>query len=691
VGVKIAYYADFRFPGGSSRLLARELRLARSLGHEIVVAPVVTNRFARDTPWHRDLVAAARDVSAHLPLSGERVGVDVAIVRHPADTLPKILSGSLIEAKTAHVVVNQVWRDGTGAAAPRDHVGSLAERLGTLPTCWPISDETAEHLALEGMGTAPGRWWAAAPTDHTGLVARRTGRTVIVTSARLATGDGWEPVLGLSKAQDVVVLVPREGHERECARLAEWAAQTGARIADLPQLGATRSAEDGDERQDADLGVLVDSLTTVVGGVSGPSFASAMYATLLDSTCDLGAVRALVARPGGAPGRAGDETGATAPRRRATDVPSANTLDDDGTRRPRALFITSNGAGMGHLTRELGIARALGDRVTPLFFSMSQGVPVVSQFGIPYEYVPFNSALRTTPLAWNDYFEARLTDAIQTFAPGVVVFDGVWPYAGLLRALRSSDVLRVWVRRGMWKRSISSDQLQRAPEFDLVIEPGDYAAAYDTGATTRVDDALRVAPITVLNDHELLSRADARAELGLSGDGNHVLITLGAGNINDITGVQDEFVRAVRGLGREWQVVVTRAAISDQTQPGTSSVKEVSVFPLARYARAFDFAVSAAGYNSFHEWINAALPTIWVPNLSTLTDDQSARSRFAADRGVGIDLAAPDAEGVRSAVERMARGDSRERMRCRASGLVVDNGAQDAADAIVALLTRATT
>lgn len=372
------------------------------------------------------------------------------------------------------------------------------------------------------------------------------------------------------------------------------------------------------------------------------------------------------------------------PRSRGTR-PAAGVVPEvrHRTGRPRVMFITSNGAGMGHLTRELGVARALADDVDPIFFSMSQAVPVVATFGFAYEYVPFNSALRVGSKAWNAYFAQRLSWALSTYEPAVVVFDGVWPYLGLLKALRRSDARKVWVRRGMWKQHVPARQLDSAVDFDCVIEPGDYASAYDRGATTRVHGARRVGPITVLDTVELQDRQAARRELGLPPGGQIALVTLGAGNINDIGDVQRAFIDAVAGLDEGWHSVVTRAPIASSGPTGAATV---SVFPLARYAHAFDFAVSATGYNSFHEWIGAALPTIWLPNAETVTDDQTARGAFAADHGLGPTLHSPTAQEINATVLQLADPRERSRIADAMRAVAQENGAHAAARIIRELM-----
>ncbi|MGH8827108.1 MAG: glycosyltransferase, partial [Jiangellaceae bacterium] len=96
--------------------------------------------------------------------------------------------------------------------------------------------------------------------------------------------------------------------------------------------------------------------------------------------------------------------------------------------KPRVLFVSSNGAGMGHLTRLLAYARRCEPDVEPHFLSLSQAVPVVGGFGYPYEYLPSKNATGLAPRRWHDLFVSRVSETIGRVRPRTVVFDGTWPY-----------------------------------------------------------------------------------------------------------------------------------------------------------------------------------------------------------------------------------------------------------------------
>jgi UDP:flavonoid glycosyltransferase YjiC (YdhE family) len=196
----------------------------------------------------------------------------------------------------------------------------------------------------------------------------------------------------------------------------------------------------------------------------------------------------------------------------------------------------------------------------------------------------------------------------------------------------------------MWRRGMSAEYLARAAWFDDVLTQGEFAAAYDRGATSNAG-GVRVGAVTLLDTEELEDRDTARRVLGLPLDQRLALVALGSGDINDTSHETAAVLEALRRLGVGICVAQAEIARSVRTRADVHVVRE---FPLSRLYRAFDLAVSAAGYNSFHELLRFGLPTLFVPKLTTALDDQQGRARFAADRGlahvleqVSVDAATP--------------------------------------------------
>lgn len=350
------------------------------------------------------------------------------------------------------------------------------------------------------------------------------------------------------------------------------------------------------------------------------------------------------------------------------------------------LLVSSNGAGMGHLTRLMAMARRRGDGVRPLVASMSQAVPVVGDEGFGWEYIPSRGDLGVGPRRWNVMLERRMTALLRRERPDVLVFDGTFPYDGVLdAAARVGGVKLVWSRRGMWRPGLGSRQLRRAERFDLVIEPGELASSHDRGATAHRDDALRVGPITLLDAQEQSDREQAAAVLGVDPARPTALLTLGAGNINDISSDLGRFVGRLLDE-TDLQVVLTRPLIADDTARFGDRVHGVSVYPVSRYFRAADFAIAASGYNAFHELVQFGVPTAFVPNTSTAMDDQEGRAVWAEESGVGLCVREVVESEVDRAVTALADPVRREGFAARCRELARPNGAGAAMAAVEELI-----
>jgi UDP:flavonoid glycosyltransferase YjiC (YdhE family) len=340
----------------------------------------------------------------------------------------------------------------------------------------------------------------------------------------------------------------------------------------------------------------------------------------------------------------------------------------------RILFTTSNGTGLGHLTRSMAIARRLPDGVEPLFLTLSAAAPVVERMGFPIEYV----ASYATPGSGNDYrwsrrLRGRLRAAIAEAQPDVIVFDGTHPYEALLGALPAAGTA-VWCRRPLWKRGSSKVPLNRAGAFDAVLEPGELAESEDHGPTVPLRDrAHRVGPVVLLDRDQLLPREEAARELGLDPDAVNVLVTLGQGDE-----VRETTARTLRHLTVDKEVRV--AALSSALAAAESAPEGVvglrSTYPMSRYFAAFDAAVAAAGYNAYHELIELGVPSLFVP-MHRETDDQAARARYAESAGLGLGLAAADDAELEAKLDRLLR--ERAEIASRLAGREEATGAADAA------------
>jgi len=359
----------------------------------------------------------------------------------------------------------------------------------------------------------------------------------------------------------------------------------------------------------------------------------------------------------------------------------------------RLLFVSSNGVGMGHLSRLLAVARRLPNSVEAVFLTMSQALPVIQQFGFHAEYVPSQQHTRSDMATWNGWLKSTLDQVLEAYSIRAVVFDGNVVYQGICDSvLPRPDCPLIWIRRGLWRRDQDNSQsLLSGEDVDLIIEPGEVASVFDSGASVdHREGVVFVDPIRLLDPDEVLPRNESCRTLGLDPDERYVLIQLGAGNnfnIIDLIGSAIETLEKTR-IARP---VIAEWLTSDIGLDLWPDVPRLRCFPISRYYRAFDFTISAAGYNSFNEIISFGVPSLLTPNLNRAMDDQSARAAFADLHGAAVHLDHDMLPILDQVLDLMMDQDRRQAMKDKCQLIAKPNGAERAAQIVTDTITQVET
>jgi UDP:flavonoid glycosyltransferase YjiC (YdhE family) len=294
---------------------------------------------------------------------------------------------------------------------------------------------------------------------------------------------------------------------------------------------------------------------------------------------------------------------------------------------PPVLFFNVNGSGMGHLNRCLAYARRLQGKARPCFFSLASAIEVIEEMGFEADYFVSHYWSGSSTFAWNSELAVRFGLILERVRPAVVVFDGTWPFQGFMAACAAcGSPAMVWSNRGLLKADTAPVPVDESA-FDLVIQPGELGASKRESKLAGGGKRVVVPPVCLLDGEELMTRAAAREALALATEGRYVLFSLGPGNLKDVAGIGLGLIRAFAAEG--FQAVWARAPISARDVELPSGVRPLSVYSLARYLRAFDAFVGAAGYNTCCEVAQAGIPALLVPN-ERLADDQMRRALMAA-------------------------------------------------------------
>ena len=302
------------------------------------------------------------------------------------------------------------------------------------------------------------------------------------------------------------------------------------------------------------------------------------------------------------------------------------------------VMFPTNGVGFGHFTRMLALAKRMKEKDPSLeivFFTTMPTLHLLKPFGIPAHHISGPKYFKGVDSnEWNALLEEELTLCFETHKPSMFIFDGAFPYRGMLRAIQGRNAMKkLWMRRGMFRKGakIPVDSVQH---FDTIIRPGD---AIDE-STEEIEHGLEVmtsSPIVLLDKSELLTREQARYRLGIPLECRAVYVQLGAGQINDIS---SEIRMTLDALLKyeNLHVILGESMIGDRIDIEMPNLHIIRDYPNSQYFNGFDAVIQAGGYNSFHETRAFGLQALFYPNMETGMDDQLARCLIAEKEGWGF-------------------------------------------------------
>jgi hypothetical protein len=305
-------------------------------------------------------------------------------------------------------------------------------------------------------------------------------------------------------------------------------------------------------------------------------------------------------------------------------------------RRTRVVFMPTNGIGLGHAQRCTLVAAELDRRCKPVFAAFPSCLRLIKAYGHDAMPLvgrsPYHAQAHENDLV--NYLRLRSLSA----GAAALVFDGVYVFDSVYRAIVENRLRGVWIRRGLWQAGQNNTvALDREKAFERVIVPSEafdeLNATYSRGDHHRV-----VGPIV----QRTTLTADARQRLRdrlaerFGRVYNRLVVTLLGGGVAADRGAQ---IQALCGiLARRPDVlhlvVVWPGAV---LQPGWfawEGTRIVKTHHAGALTAAADLCIGAAGYNAFHEALYNAVPAIFVPQTGAMMDDQRARALAARERGL---------------------------------------------------------
>ena len=325
---------------------------------------------------------------------------------------------------------------------------------------------------------------------------------------------------------------------------------------------------------------------------------------------------------------------------RSVLAPWLNPMNSKAEARPtkgKVVFKPTNGVGLGHAQRCTLIAAELPKKSKPTFTAFPSCLPMINRYG--YDAVPLvsRSHLHKDATANDLVNYARLN---ATLGPkDLFVFDGGYVFDSVYRTIIEKNLAAIWIRRGLWS-AVQDNRipLDREKVFARVIVPqeafGELNQTYSGGAHVH-----SVGPIVQQIDKAKLAPKVRKAlakEFGLSFD-KLVVTMLGGGVAADLTAHAQAVCNGVEARDDTLNLIVMwPGAVVPQAFYNWTRSRVVTTHHAGLLAASADAMVSAAGYNSVHEALYNQVPTIFVPQVASYMDNQTARAETAEDMGLAL-------------------------------------------------------
>lgn len=308
---------------------------------------------------------------------------------------------------------------------------------------------------------------------------------------------------------------------------------------------------------------------------------------------------------------------------------------DKGNMKPKHCIVLfpTNGVGFGHFTRMYALARELR-RTDPsleiVFFTPMPTLHILYSEEFPtYHLAGKYKQPNMTSSQWNGLVEDMLHMVFEMHRPSWFMFDGAYPYRGMLNAIASQPTMeKWWMRRGSLKRK-KSIPVDSTSFFDGVIIPR------EGDELIQRDNEHVVSPIMAVEPEDAWERDFARSRLAVPKEAFLVYVQLGAGRINDIENILEKVLKSLYAHSHV-HVVLGESMLGARLPFTHERLRILRDYPNAMYGRAFDAAIQAGGYNSFQEMRRFGVPTLFLPNTETGMDDQVARCQKAEEEGWGL-------------------------------------------------------
>ena len=310
------------------------------------------------------------------------------------------------------------------------------------------------------------------------------------------------------------------------------------------------------------------------------------------------------------------------------------------------------------------IAAVMNISVELWVLTSSEADTLARKEGIPALKIPSKAMLKDAGLSPVRYLKIARNWVLQSITalnPDILIVD-TFPsgsFGELLGVLELVETKILIARRVRPSFSQETHYKNILPLYTHIISPDDS----DVG------------PIMIRERAELLSREEARNALGADHAKKVLYLSLGGGGDVQANQLLPKMIAAIQEAHPEqYHIVVGAGPLYQGMEIRGPNITWLSRYVGMELMGGFDIAISAGGYNSYHELMHCGVPTIFLP-LPRIADDQHERVLRAQNAKAGL-----SAKNWQEAVQ-MLQDPEISTQAC--FSLVPQNGARQAAMSIL--------
>ena len=365
----------------------------------------------------------------------------------------------------------------------------------------------------------------------------------------------------------------------------------------------------------------------------------------------------------------------------------------------RIICYAVNGAGLGHVTRLVSVARWLRryvaylERRPPevLFLTSGEASDVLARAGLASFKIPSKTVVRQAgmdPLAYRRLAKQLVWQVLGVFNPDLLVVD-TFPSGSFdeLFQLLDGPFAKGFIFRGVKPEYAARPVFKAALGlYDVVVVPHSPGAGSPGPELDQLAGRVSVShcgEVVQLDRGEALEPAAARQQLGLDPAQRLIYLSAGGGGDPGSEAALQAMVRALRGEP-DLHLLVGAGPLYRGRRLGGPNLTWFTEPGICRYFSACDAAVSAAGYNTFFELLYMRVPTLFFAQQK-VADDQALRISQARQQGAceQLDDVHHGAELLRR-LRQVLQPERQQALRQACAAVVADNGARRCARQLLA-------